>query len=440
MADQKIFCNVPWTNLHIYWDGSYGVCCSENKKPYDQTLSNRYNLLTLSVEEWFNNEPMLEVRKKMLGHHQLDLCYKCYKEEQTGYESRRFKENFKSVIFTEQAFEKSFKQSPTFEIFEGSRKSGITNNLPIDWHVDLGNECNLACKMCFPRASSKIAAHYKRWNILDKSSSVFTSWTDNEIAFQNFLQGLRNVPNLNRIHFMGGEPLLNKRFESIIDFLIDNNPNTSISFVTNGTIINQKLIDKLLLLRSCDIEISIEAVNKTNDYIRQGSKVEKILNNIDILKSQKTDKLGIVLRTVPQLLNINSYFELIDWCFVNRIPVQGNLLYNPTYLRVQILPEEIRNDIKSRYNNVKTKLERSMQSQIKTISTGRSLGALDQQLLRETNAMIALLDNEMLENCEPHRYELIKWLNLWDKEYQMNALDYYPEYADFFIKYGYERI
>lgn len=33
MANQKIFCSTPWTKLHIYWDGSYGVCCQEYTKP-----------------------------------------------------------------------------------------------------------------------------------------------------------------------------------------------------------------------------------------------------------------------------------------------------------------------------------------------------------------------------------------------------------------------
>jgi sulfatase maturation enzyme AslB (radical SAM superfamily) len=440
MANQKIFCSTPWTKLHIYWDGSYGVCCQEYTKPYDTQYSSKFNLATMTLNEWYSSVPMQEIRKQMLGDKHLNLCYRCYGDEKSNHESLRIKENFKSVIFTEHAFKKSYEQTPLYKIFEKSRTSGLTSALPIDWHVDLGNECNLACKMCNPRASSKIAAHYKRWNILDSTTSIFSNWTKNEKAWTNFLNGIKEVPYLNRIHFIGGEPLLNKKFESIIDFLIKFKPDVSVSFTSNGTIIKQSLLDKLSLLRSCDIEISIESINKTNNYIRQGSNVEELLHNIEIINRQKNDRLNLVLSTVPQLLNVNSYYEIINWCLENRVALQGNVLWRPIYLRIGVLPKEIREKIKSKYYPLKTLLEDRMRENISTITTGISLAGLDQQLLRETNSIINLLDTEINEDPEPHRYELIKWLNRWDKEYDLNALDYYPEYADFFIKYGYGKI
>ena len=35
MTDKNIFCNSPWYELHIYWDGSLGFCCQEAHKLYD---------------------------------------------------------------------------------------------------------------------------------------------------------------------------------------------------------------------------------------------------------------------------------------------------------------------------------------------------------------------------------------------------------------------
>ena len=61
---------------------------------------------------------MVNSRRAIMGNVALSECQGCYQEEAHGYESRRIKENFKSVIFTEQAFDRSYAQSPTRSVFE----------------------------------------------------------------------------------------------------------------------------------------------------------------------------------------------------------------------------------------------------------------------------------------------------------------------------------
>ena len=87
--------------------------------------------------------------------------------------------------------------------------------MPIDWHIDLGNECNFACKMCDEKASSKIASYLK---IHKKYSGPTTKdWSKNKTAYDNFLQAIDTI-SVKRIHFMGGEPTLSKSFYKIIDY------------------------------------------------------------------------------------------------------------------------------------------------------------------------------------------------------------------------------
>ena len=97
MANKTIFCNVPWTNLHIYWDGSYGMCCSEKQRPH--TDNTKYNIATLKIEDWYNSLPARQFRQQILSNDPIPACDACYSEEAAGYESRRIKENFKSVLF-----------------------------------------------------------------------------------------------------------------------------------------------------------------------------------------------------------------------------------------------------------------------------------------------------------------------------------------------------
>lgn len=439
MPHKDIFCSVPWTNLHIYWDGGFGVCCCENVRAYNIDQTSKFNIKNMSVGEWYNSHPIQKSRLDILGDKKLPMCKLCYAEESVGYESRRIKENFKTVIFTEYNLNKSFEQSPARPVID---ESGKTTTLPIDWHVDFGNECNLACKMCYPRASSKIASQYKHWGMLDENKSIFVNWTENEQAWNNFLKSVDETKNLNRLHFMGGEPLLNRRFEPLLDYLIDKNRNkdVSISFVTNGTLYRQSLIDKLKKFKSCDIEVSLESFDRTNDYIRQGSKYEDVIKNVNLLMSQTNSNFNLVMRAVPQLLNVNSYHNYIRWCLKNRVSVQGIVLQNPDYLQIRVLPLELRKTFLNRYLELKNDLQEHLQQTPKTMFTGRDTSRLELSLLRETESIINLLNQPCSENVEEQRKNLVAWLQRWDKEYNLNALDYYPEYAEFLTEYGYGKI
>ena len=158
------------------------------------------------------------------------------------------------MLFRSQAFDRSYQESPFYNDFQ----STTTNRNPIDWHVNLGNECNLACKMCHPAASSKVVNFYRKHSIETVQSNK--NWTSDDRAWHNFEQSVLETKNLNRIHFMGGEVLLNKRFRKFLKFLLENRPTVSLSFVTNGTLIDQDLINTLRCFRSCDIEISLESI------------------------------------------------------------------------------------------------------------------------------------------------------------------------------------
>ena len=430
MAHPKIFCNVPWTNTHIYWDGSFGVCCSENHKPYSE--DQEFNLKNITVQEWCNSDPMKQIRSQILGDIPLTNCQHCYKQEQSGHESRRIKENFKSVIFTEKAFTKSYEQSHWYERFE-SAKDFQDQEYPIDWHVDLGNECNLSCKMCNPNASSQIASKFKKWNIAFQERP---NWTNSEFAWQNFIKSIDSA-RLKRLHFMGGEPMLSKRLKNIIDYLISKKrTNTSISFVTNGTILDLELVEKLFKFKSFDIEISLESIYKNNDYIRQGSDVDKILNNILVLKKLQNDKFHVVLRTVPQLLSINNYDKLILWAWENKLSIQSIILNNPAILAVNVLPKELRQSFVQNYEQAKSLILEN-KSEINTITTGRDTSRLDIQLARECDSMINLLQAEQPKNIKMLKKDLSSWLTRWDKEFNLNAYEFYPEYKEFLDNIGY---
>jgi uncharacterized Fe-S cluster-containing radical SAM superfamily protein len=426
MANQKIFCAVPWHNTHLYWDGTYGACCSEQQKP----AGTQQNINTTSLVNWYHGDTMQHFRQRILGNKPLPECAGCYYEEAHGHQSRRIKENFKVAIFTEQAFDKSFEQSPWNQKFTVD-----TDRLPIDWHVDFGNECNLACKMCLPRASSKIALHYQQWNIPYKKDS---NWINDADSWNQFLDNVQSVKGLHRIHVMGGEPTVNKKFLEFVEWLVANNlTHLSLSFVTNGTVINHKLIDNLKKFKHADIEVSVEATEDNNHYIRQGSDTNAVWKNIEYLHSLQSDSFSLVLRSVPQLLNVNNYYKYILRAFDLGLSIQSNPLLQPSYLAISVLPLAIRQQFKQHYLDAKQTILSGSEPTFDTISVGRDTSRLTQQLARECDTILGFLDADEPAAADQLRQELVAWLLRWDRAYSLDARTIYPEYCEFLVKHGY---
>jgi hypothetical protein len=285
--------------------------------------------------------------------------------------------------------------------------------------------------MCNPEASSRISSLYKKWNLIDESAN--RNWTSDPEAWANFKQSILNTPNLNRIHFMGGEPLLNKRFPELIGYLIaQGRTDISISFVTNGTILNLELVEQLKRFRSCDIEVSLESIHPNNNYIRQGSNTLMVIDNIKQLIS--AGGIRVVLRSVPQLLNVNNYDQYILWAWTNQLSIQGIPLIEPEYLKISVLPKMLRQSMIKRYEQAK---EIIGTNHIVELSTGRG-GSLQDQLRRECDSVIAMLSGPEPDNVEELRVELVKQLMRWDQEFEFDALDFYPEYYGFLTAYGYQ--
>jgi hypothetical protein len=433
---KKIFCNTPWYELHIYWDGSLGICCQEDHKLYakDQT---QYNIASMSIAEWFQSEPVKDFRRRILGNTRVSECSRCYIEEDHGGDSRRLRSNQKSVIFTKQAFEQSFKQSPGYGRFSYSFKNqGATETHPIDLHIDLGNFCNLACKMCNAKASSTIASQEVRWGIESSREYLGQDWTRNQQTWNRFKQDLLTIQGLNNIHFMGGETLLTDRLEDLIDFMIDNNKfDLNLSFVTNGTVLNLKLIEKLKHFQRVGIEVSIETVDEHNAYQRQGTDTNLVLANIDrYLELCNGSSVTLALRPAPSLLTVGYYHSLLKYALDKALIVKSNLCYDPRYLAIDILPTHIKQLYQGKYKDLISQFD-----QIKNLVDYNASDPNNyQQVIKQQAQMcLNLLESPTPPDSESQLELMVRHCERWDRIYGLNARVLYPEFEEILDRYGY---
>jgi sulfatase maturation enzyme AslB (radical SAM superfamily) len=342
------------------------------------------------------------------------------------------------VIFTRTAFDASFAQSPGYTKFQHSAaNNGLTTTVPIDMHIDLGNFCNLACKMCNPQASSTIASHQVRWGIESSRQYLGTDWTRNTTVWNNFKQQLLDIPGLNNIHFMGGETLLTDRFEDLVDTMIKHEKfDLCFSFVTNGTVFRSDLIDKLKLFRRVGMEVSIETVDAHNAYQRQGTDTQQVLINIDQYQQQcNGSSVTVALRPAPSALTVGYYPELLQHALDRKLVVKSNLCYDPRFLAIEILPAAVKQQYAQKY--------REFLSQFEHVDAGTDYNASDpnnyQLVVKQQAEMcLALLETPVPPDSESQLAALVRHCERWDRVYGYNARELYPEWREFLDRYGYD--
>ena len=386
----------------------------------------------MTIADWFQSEPVRDFRKRILKNSRVSECQRCYTQEDAGGNSRRFMSNQKSVIF-KQAFRESFEQSPGREHFDDS---GYTATQPIDIHIDLGNFCNLACKMCNAQASSRIAAQEVKWGIESSRQFVGTNWTSNQAVWDSFKQQLLNIPKLNNIHFMGGETLLTDRFEDLVDTLIAHNRHeVSLSFVTNGTVFKPELMRKLSSFKRVGIEVSIETVDQHNSYVRQGTDTDLVLNNIDqYLAVCNGTSITITLRPAIGALTIGYFGGLLQYAIRKQLMIKSLLVNYPKFLDVVVLPTAVKQQYIKQYHELWHQVESvAMSVDYNASDPNNYLVTIKEQI----QMCINVLEQDQPDNVDRLHAQMVEHCKKWDKIYGYNARDLYPELTQIWDQHDY---
>jgi len=90
------------------------------------------------------------------------------------------------------------------------------------------------------------------------------------------------VPYLTQFIWHGGEPYLIKRFREFIDeFEVDDNPNLTFGFTSNGTLLNSAELAKLDKFPRINASVSIDSFQReTFDVMRAGANFDSVVANV----------------------------------------------------------------------------------------------------------------------------------------------------------------
>ena len=436
MANSKVFCNIPWFELNINHDGSYDLCGCQNDRLIGTELGQHYNIKKIPVADYWNGQRLQDARLRKLGDVPDPMCKMCQTKESVGYQSNRVKENLKSVIFSE-AFDRSFEQSPNHHHFEYSKvNQGLTQSRIRSLHINLGNTCNFACRMCSPTASTRLQTEFKQLNWLT-SNQKFEHWTDSEAGWQNFLDFLeQQAQDIKVIHIIGGEVEFMPKFEFLIDYFINRGlaSTVNISFTTNGSVDYRRHFEKLQQYKRVEVGISIESVEPIGDYIRQGGNIQQILKNISVMNNTALNNMQMAIRTVPSLLSLPSYVSLIDWAWQNEMPIDNSLLIGPAWLQARLLPDSIKEKI---VNDVSQLMSRLPVDHINEFNNQKDPHKINVSIRNECESIIGIARLDPPDNVNELRSLCASKLSQWDKLKKTNIQLYSQDLYEFLKEYGY---
>jgi hypothetical protein len=320
------FCYYPFFQILQAADGKYKPCSKHR-----DVITHKGEVLdttNATLQDAWNSDYMQDMRQHFNSDKQFAGCAECWRMQKMGLRSMRY-DSYQYKITEEQ----------------------VANPVkPVRIELNSSNICNLKCRVCSPSASDKWLPEFQLF--YNSAERVHYNLTG-----ENLDQVKGWIDNLEEICFFGGEPLMNKENLNLIDSLVEKGraPQVALLFNTNGTVFNDRLAGLLGQFKRVRISFSIDDLGHRFEYQRHGAKWEQVEKNLAKAYhySQQPEWQNVEFKICCTLSSLNAYYmpEFFDY-FGKHYPglvIYWNLIYDPPYFSVQLLPRPVKELIKKRW-------------------------------------------------------------------------------------------
>lgn len=318
MLTNRTFCPVPWTGLMYNFDGKIKNCIRSAGAIGDIKHDTIQDIMLGSTN--------VSAQQNIVNNHPVATCQTCYDLEgdKTGF----------NIISDRIFYIRELKKVPP-----DTYQSGNFDLQTVD--VRWTNLCNFSCVYCSSDFSSKWAAE------LNEYADVPTAAQKQQ--FKNYI--FDNAHKLKHVYLAGGEPLLMKENEELLDLLKSTNPGVNLRINTNLSKVDTQVFEKICEFEHVHWTVSVETIEEEFEYIRHGGRWVDFLDNLDTIR--KLDH-RISFNMLHFLLNYHSVFGCVDFLknlgFHKNSYIIGALL-NPLYLNVRHLPDTVLNSVRDTLQN-----------------------------------------------------------------------------------------
>jgi MoaA/NifB/PqqE/SkfB family radical SAM enzyme len=245
----NIPCLAPFSSLHMRFD-KYSVCCSSSLE-LDSTK--------VEPDKVFNSYLYRKLRKAMITQEGIPgECIKCI---ENGFTNQKFlSEEIKDVAVA------NIKNMNDAYMIDQFKVGHI--------FINFERKCNLSCRMCNPTCSTTFEN-----KILDIAVESF----GREVKIPNETpEYFYDQESIACMEIQGGEPFLSSKFEKALDRI---GRNVELRIITNGMVYNTKILSKLQKFEKVSLYFSIDGIEEVNNYIRIGSDLKVVKENMEKMSS-----------------------------------------------------------------------------------------------------------------------------------------------------------
>lgn len=343
--NKSTICAQPWFGITIKPDGVAGICCEVTEELTDM------NIRTHSFAEMQSHPIVTRIKDEMLAGKKPKECWRCWQKEAHGAPSLRHTLNNRYAEY-----------NPTSEEFDPELI------IPQNLEIVLGNLCQLRCVMCHPSRSRKVENTFKYIMIKDMRDSYEglvstlppefdTSWVEDEQLWESIADQGKEA---RRIYLNGGEPLLAKHHEKVLEKLIASGKakDTELIYSTNGFLLEDEHMALWQEFKQVNIALSIDDLDDRNHFIRNPSNWVKLMESVDkVVEWQKDPKNKEIYIGIWCAINMLSFAYLPDYLefFATKYPsivIKGwRAIQTPEYLNPGNLPLEFKEQVAKEIKN-----------------------------------------------------------------------------------------
>jgi len=268
--NKSTFCSLPFTSIFLGSDGGVKPCCS--------LRGDLGNINQQPIEEILNGPIARGLRQDIIDGNWNKMCSQCEELESKGARTER--------IHT----------VPLMEQFKEVKQDYFRlDKLDLRW----SNTCNLTCNYCYEYFSSQWAAI--------KGIKVNSNKEHAEDSIFSFIE--KHKDSIINIQLLGGEPLLQKPNNRLIDIVPDSNyyilTNLSTELKNNG------IAKKLLSNKKAIWGVSFETIGERFEYVRHGAKWKTLNDNFDLLAEYNRPFDTHPLYCVYSAFNLLEYYDFL---------------------------------------------------------------------------------------------------------------------------------
>lgn len=328
----KYFCNAPFNQLELTPEGKCRICCKmpgimiTNEEGVEYKVQD-CDITTIWKSDWMNN-----FRQRFIDEEKRPECQMCWDDEAAGITSLRQQLEWLPVDVNQPK---------------------ITSLV-----LKLSNKCNCACRICSFWLSSLWQTELEKTNRWDDKNNFFIEGNVADKVNNNWDDWKLHLHNLDRLFLYGGEPLINYEVLKILDYIVDNNlaKNITLFLNTNGTVLNEKIINIFKQFKEVFLYFSIDDVFERYEYERWPLKHDNIFRDLKAFHDiyDVNGSIHATLYTSISIFNVLYLQEILnEFKKFPKFTINfDNLIHEPKFLSIYDLPHSIKEKIKTSVNNV----------------------------------------------------------------------------------------